>query len=130
MADTLAVGPNFFATMHIPFLAGRDFSASDFKVSAANSGVTPTSARTAVIVNQAFVQKYLGKENPLGKQFGEAVAAEDHPALPGYEIVGVVRDTKYNDLRRGIMAPMYTPRRAVAAPFELLTAPQPRAILP
>ena len=130
MADTLAVGPNFFATMHIPFLAGRDFSASDFKVSAANSGVTPTSARTAVIVNQAFVQKYLGKENPLGKQFGEAVAAEDHPALPGYEIVGVVRDTKYNDLRREINATMYTPQGAGRATFELRTAADPQAILP
>ena len=130
MADGLGVGPNFFATMHIPFLAGRDFSASDFKVSAANSGVTPTSARTAVIVNQAFVQKYLGKENPLGKQFGEAVAAEDHPALPGYEIVGVVRDTKYNDLRREINATMYTPQGAGRATFELRTAADPQAILP
>jgi predicted permease len=130
MADGLAVGPNFFATMHIPFLAGRDFNASDFKVSAANSGVTPTSARTAVIVNQAFVQKYLGKENPIGKQFGEAGAAEDHPAMPGYEIVGVVRDTKYNDLRREINATMYTPQGAGGATFELRTAADPQAILP
>src|SRR5712675_2329478 len=119
MADGLGVGPNFFATMHIPFLAGRDFNASDFKVSAANSGVTPSSARTAVIVNQAFVQKYLGKENPIGKQFGEAAAAEDHPALPGYEIIGVVRDTKYNSLRREINATMYTPQSAGGASFEL-----------
>src|SRR5712675_515232 len=119
MADGLAVGPNFFATMHIPFLAGRDFNASDFKVSAANSGVTPSSARTAVIVNQAFVQKYLGKENPLGKQFGEMGAAEDHPAIPGYEIIGVVRDTKYNSLRREINATMYTPQSAGGASFEL-----------
>src|SRR6266849_5579207 len=37
-ADVLGGGPNFFATMHIPFLGGRDFNASDFKVSAANSG--------------------------------------------------------------------------------------------
>jgi predicted permease len=130
MADGLAVGPNFFATMHIPFLAGRDFNASDFKVSAANSGVTPTSARTAVIVNQAFVQKYLGKENPLGKQFGEAEAAEDHPALPGYEIIGVVRDAKYNSLRRDIQAMMYTPQSAGGASFELRTAADPQAILP
>src|SRR5258707_1800529 len=90
MADGLAVGPNFFATMHIPFLAGRDFNTSDFKVSAANSGATPSSARTAVIVNQAFVQKYVGKENPLGKQFGEAEAGDDHPALPRYEIIRLV----------------------------------------
>jgi predicted permease len=130
MADGLAVGPNFFATMHIPFLAGRDFNASDYKVSAANSGVTPNSARTAVIVNQAFVQKYLGKENPLGKQFGEMDAAQDHPAFPGYEIIGVVRDAKYNSLRRDIQAMMYTPQSAGGASFELRTAADPRAILP
>ena len=130
MADGLAVGPNFFATMHIPFLAGRDFNASDFKVSAANSGVTPISARTAVIVNQAFVQKYLGKENPIGKQFGEMGAAADHPAFPGYEIIGVVRDTKYNNLRRDINATMYTPQSAGGASFELRTAADPQAILP
>src|SRR6202047_2213052 len=130
MADGLAVGPNFFATMHIPFLAGRDFNASDFKVSAANSGVTPSSARTAVIVNQAFVQKYLGKKNALGKQFGDSEAAEDHPALSGYEIIGVVRDAKYNSLRREINAMMYTPQSAGGASFELRTAADPQAILP
>ena len=130
MADGLAVGPSFFATMHIPFLAGRDFNASDFKVSATNSGSIPGSARTPVIVNQAFVQKYLGKENPLGKRFGEADAAADHPALPGYEIIGVVRDAKYNSLRRDIQAMMYTPQSAGGASFELRTAADPRAILP
>ena len=129
-ADALAVGPNFFATMHIPFLAGRDFNASDYMVSAANSGMIPTSARTAVIVNQAFVQKYLGKENPLGKQFGEADAAENHPALSGYEIIGVVRDAKYNSLRREIHAMIYTPQSAGGASFELRTAADPQALLP
>ena len=57
-ADVLGVGPNFFETLHIPFLAGREFNASDFKLSASNSGATPTSAPTPVIVNQAFVEKY------------------------------------------------------------------------
>ncbi len=129
-ADALAVGPNFFATMHIPFLAGRDFNASDYMVSAANSGMIPTSARTPVIVNQAFVQKYLGKENPLGKQFGEADAAENHPALSGYEIIGVVRDAKYNSLRREIHAMIYTPQSAGGASFELRTAADPQTLLP
>jgi predicted permease len=129
-ADVLGVGPNFFATMHIPFLAGREFNASDFKVSAANSAVTPTSARTPVIVNQAFVQRYLGKENPLGKQFGESAAEADRPANPGYEIMGVVRDAKYNSLRREIHAMIYTPHSAGGGSFELRTAADPQAILP
>ena len=81
-ADMLGVGPNFFETMHIPFLIGRGFTASDFKLSASNDGASPTSAPTPVIVNQAFVEKYLGKENPLGKQFGEAAPARTDRRVP------------------------------------------------
>ena len=92
--------------------------------------MTPTSAPTPVIVNQSFVEKYLGKENPLGKQFGQAEASADGPASPGYEIVGVVRDAKYNDLRREIHAMMYMPQRFGGATFELRTAADPQAILP
>jgi predicted permease len=129
-ADTLGVGPEFFETLHIPFLAGRSFNASDFAVAASNSGDTPTSAPTPVIVNRAFVEKYVGKENPLGKQFGGGPADENGPANPGYEIVGVVRDAKYSDLRRDIHATMYSPQHIGGASFELRTAADPQAILP
>ena len=129
-ADMLGVGPNFFETLHIPFLAGRGFNASDFKVSALNGGPAPTSAPTPVIVNQAFVQKYLAKESPLGKRFGESAAGPDGPPTPGYEIIGVVRDAKYNSLRREINAMMYMPQSFGGASFELRTAGDPQAILP
>ena len=128
-ADVLGVGPNFFETLHIPFLTGRSFNASDFALSASNGGATPTSAPTPVIVNQTFVEKYLGKENPLGKRFGESPVDPNDPANPGYEIIGVVRDAKYNSLRREIHAMMYTPQSAGGASFELRTAADPQAIL-
>jgi predicted permease len=128
--DMLGVGPNFFETLHIPFLAGRGFNASDFKLSASNSAATPTSAPTPVIVNQAFVEKYLGKENPLGKQFGESEARGNDARSPGYEIIGVVRDAKYSNLRREIHPGMYMPQSAGGASFELRTAADPQAILP
>jgi predicted permease len=129
-ADVLGIGPNFFETLHIPFLIGRAFTASDFKLSVANDGMSPTSAPTPVIVNHAFVEKYLEKENPLGKQFGQAEASAEGPASSGYEIVGVVRDAKYNDLRREIHAMIYMPQRFGGATFELRTAADPQAILP
>jgi predicted permease len=129
-ADTLGVGPNFFETLHIPFLAGRGFTASDFTLSASNNGAAPTSASTPVIVNHAFVEKYLGKENPLGKRFGETPAYANDPANPGFEIVGVVRDAKYNSLRRDIHAMIYTPQSAGGASFELRMAADPQALLP
>jgi predicted permease len=129
-SDTLAVGPNFFETLHIPFLVGRGFSAADFQLAAANNEDTLTSAPTPVIVNQAFVQRYLGKENTIGKPFGEAAAGPLGAATPGYEIVGVVRDAKYSDLRREIHPMMYTPQSVGGAAFELRTATDPQALLP
>ena len=122
-ADSLGVGPDFFNTMHIPFLAGRDFTASDFSLTAANSASHPTAAPTPVIVNQAFVKKFVGNDNPLGKLFGTEMP-------PGYEIVGVVRDTKYTDLRQEIPPMVYQPQRGMGATFELRTAADPQAILP
>jgi predicted permease len=129
-ADTLDVGPNFFETLRMPFLAGREFSASDFGLAASNGGTTPTSAPTPVIVNQAFVEKYLGKENPIGKVFGESAMGPFGGPNPGNEIVGVVRDAKYNDLRREIHPMMYQPHHVGVATFEVRTAADPQALLP
>ena len=129
-ADVLPVGPNFFETLHIPFLAGRGFNASDFRLSASNSEAIPTSAATPVIVNQVFVEKYLGKEYPLGKRFGQSAGDANGRASPGYEIIGLVRDAKYSDLRREIHAMMYMPQSVGGASFELRTAADPQAILP
>jgi predicted permease len=129
-ADVLPVGPNFFETLHIPFLAGRGFNASDFKLSASNNEATPTSAPTPVIVNQVFVEKYLGKEYPLGKRFGQSAGDANGPTSPGYEIIGLVRDAKYSDLRREIHAMMYMPQSVGGASFELRTAANPQTILP
>ncbi len=129
-ADMLDVGPNFFETLHIPFLAGREFSASDFELAAANGGDQPTGAATPVIVNQAFVEKYLAKENPIGKVFGEEAVGPFGAPVPGYDIVGVVRDAKYNDLRREIHPMMYAPHHVGVATFEIRTAADPQALLP
>ena len=122
-ADLLGVGLGFFKTMGIPFLAGRDFTASDFALYAADGGTPPTDAPHPVIVNEAFVKKYLGQKNPLGKLFGT-----DMP--PGDEIIGVVRDTKYNSLREDIKPTVYSPQTTMGATFELRTAAGPQAIIP
>jgi predicted permease len=127
-ADALGIGPDFFSTMQIPFLAGRGFTASDYELAA--NEPTPAMVPTPVVVDQAFVAKYLGKENPLGKRFGESAGDENGPASPGYEIIGVVRDTKYNDLRREINPTMYTPQNRGGASFEVRTAGDPQALVP
>jgi predicted permease len=79
-------GPEFFATMGIPLLAGRNFTDTD-----------TNDAPLVVIVNQAFVKKFFGDTQPLGK----LVHVMPEPRYPErtYEIVGTIADTKYNDLR-------------------------------
>ncbi|HET7695566.1 MAG TPA: ABC transporter permease [Vicinamibacterales bacterium] len=81
-----AVGAGYFDALGIQFVAGRDFDARD----------TPQSPRTA-IVTESFVRAFFSGRNPIGQSFQiEAAAGEPRPF---YEIVGVVRDTKYTDLR-------------------------------
>ena len=127
--DTLTVGPDFFNTMQIPLLTGRNFTAPDYELVAKAPG--PNAVRTPVIVNQAFVEKFLGKENPVGKVFGESAGNGNmEPPSAGYEIVGVVRDTKYNDLRREMNPMMYTPHTGFSATFEVRTAGDPNALVP
>ena len=126
-SDMLRVGADFFSTMQIPFLAGRSFEPPDFTIAAQTP---PAKVPTPVVVNQAFVQKYLGKENPLGKRFGEFAGDENEPPSAGFEIVGVVRDTKYSDLRREINPMMYSPQSGMGAAFEVRTAGDPKALVP
>jgi predicted permease len=80
------VGPDYFKTLEIPMLAGRDFDARD-RVD------TPMVA----IVNETFARKFLNGANPVGKRFWVAATPGDPETV--YEIVGLVRDTKYEDLR-------------------------------
>jgi putative ABC transport system permease protein len=80
------VSPDFFNTMRIRIMAGRAFNERD----TANSP-------KAAIVNESFVKKILNGANPIGAHFQieEAMGR----ARPIYEVVGLVRDTKYYDLR-------------------------------
>jgi len=70
------VGPDFFATLGIPMVAGRDISQSDTQT-----------AQRVVVVNQTLVDRYLKGIFPIGHTVGDA----KHVAT----IVGVARDSKY-----------------------------------
>ncbi|MGC2694764.1 MAG: ABC transporter permease [Candidatus Angelobacter sp.] len=130
-ADELSIGPKFFATLRIPILAGHDFTSVDFAAAAANSGEKPGSAPTPVIVNHAFVNEYFPNRNPIGERFADAEPAQPgEPKDPGYEIVGVVADAKYNSLRRVIKPTFYLPNIGGEAFFELRTATDPTAMVP
>jgi predicted permease len=110
----LAVGPAFFETMKIPLMTGRTISAADAE-----------SKTTVAIVNRAFVRKYIENREPLGLHFGGTDAKD-----PQYEIVGVVGDTKYADLRDAIQPTAFIPLKDGEAHFALRTALSPQALLP
>jgi putative ABC transport system permease protein len=80
------VGPGYFKTLEVPLLAGRDFDGRD-----------RVGAPDVAIVNQAFARKFLNGANPVGRRLW----IEATPGSPDtlYEIVGLVGDTKYEDLR-------------------------------
>jgi len=80
------VTPGYFRTMETPMVAGRDFNSHD-----------TLHAPRAAIVNQTFARRFLAGQNPLGKTFAfDALGGE---VSPQFEIVGVVKDTKYLDLK-------------------------------
>ena len=80
------VSPGYFGTMGIPVVRGRGFNQND----------TAASTRVAV-VNQTFVRKLLRGADPIG----QTLRTMQEPSYPStvYEIVGVIPDTQYNDLR-------------------------------
>jgi putative ABC transport system permease protein len=91
------LAPGYFQTIGTPLLAGRDFDDRD----------TATSVKVA-IVNEAFVRKVLdGTPNPIGKRFRK----HENPGKPRplYEIVGVARDSKFQDMHEEYLPFMYFP---------------------
>ncbi len=113
--NMLAVGPRFFDTMSIPLLAGRTFTPGDFE-----------STYKVTIVNRAFVSRYLENRSPLGLHMGGSGSKED----PGEEIIGVVGDAKYDDLKKEIEPTAYIPFKRGGANFEVRTAATPEALIP
>ncbi len=90
------VSPDFFRTMEISVLSGRDFTERD-------SATAPKVA----LVNETFVRRYLPGVNPIGATV-QSIAEPNYPSAT-YEIIGVVNDTKYSDLRQEIPPLTFAP---------------------
>ncbi|HET8965271.1 MAG TPA: ABC transporter permease, partial [Candidatus Acidoferrum sp.] len=110
----LAVGPDFFATMRIPAMTGRLLNQADVE-----------STHEVAVVNKAFVKKFLENREPIGLHFGG-----DDPKDPQYEIIGVVGDTKYSDLRPAVEPTAFIPVKKGGVHFAIRTASAPLALLP
>ena len=105
------IGPGFFRTLGIPVLRGREFDARDASDAAdAPGGVPPF--RVAV-VNERFVKEYLGGEDPIGRRLGFGT----DPGRPTpIQVVGVVKDVKYAEVRDEVPAQLFLPYLESASP--------------
>jgi len=103
----LNISPGWADTMKIPFIAGRDFRRTDTYPGAA-------------IVNQAFARRYFDGADPVGKLFEKV---EGDGTRTRFQIVGLLRDARYRNLREPITPTAYVPIRSIGADGAL----QPRS---
>ncbi len=99
------ITPNFFRTMQIPLVKGRDFTPQDTK-----------SSQRAVIVNEAFANRYWPKQEPVGKQLNSDFTHE------WFKVVGVARDAKVDSLNEKPTPYVYLPLYQVYRPGMIIDA--------
>jgi putative ABC transport system permease protein len=94
-ATVQPVTPGYFETMQIPVRAGRTFLEREL-----------TNPSPAVVLNEAFVASYYGREAAVGRTLQTRFAEANDPGV--HEILGVVADTRY-DLRKPAAPIIYIP---------------------
>ncbi len=113
--NRLVISPNFFEVMEIPILTGRWLTPQDHET-----------APKVVVINETAAKKYFPNENPLGQRFGSSVEKSSE-----LEVVGVIRDAKYDSVRDPAPPTMYVPylqARAASAIIEVRTAGDPASV--
>jgi hypothetical protein len=90
-----AVSPNYFSTMRIALVSGREFNAGD----------TGTSTKVAII-NEAMAKEFFAKRNPIGAHFARGGGND---VKPNIEIVGVVKNAKEGHVRDADRPYFYQP---------------------
>ena len=88
------VGNNYFRALHIPVLIGRDLGEQDTKTS-----------KHAVVINEAAVKEIFHGDNPIGRQMIMGTRKSPNPC----EVVGVVRDVRYANIRDAVPPTVYFP---------------------
>lgn len=112
VARTAMVTPNFFRTLRIPLLRGRDFAATD-------SGNAPL----VVIVNESFAHKFFAGEDAIGKHITPGLDDGVHKDSPR-QIVGIVDDIKIGSLTTDAPEMFYFPfaQAAISSPSLVIRA--------
>jgi predicted permease len=114
--NMFSVGPEFFETMRLPLVNGRTFAASDLR-----------STQAVAIVNRTFVRRFLEGKNPIGMHLGGTTLSGNKVER---EIVGLVADAKYDELRKPVEPTVYIPLQDGQAYFAVRTSSRPEALIP
>jgi len=107
------VSPEFFETLEIPLVRGRNLDVRD----------TLPKAPQVVVINEAAARQYFPGEDPIGKRWGYSLEQSGD-----IEIVGIVRDIKYNRVREAAPPTAFSPypqQRVTTATFQIRTAGDP-----
>jgi putative ABC transport system permease protein len=121
LSMSVNVSPEYFGTLRMQFVAGRDFNGSD----------TATSPMVAII-DQTAARRFFPGLDPVGRTFWiDGVAGQPGPPI---EVVGIVRDAKYQSLREQIHPTVFFPATqapdlGLAGALELRTALRPTALI-
>jgi predicted permease len=89
------IGSDYFSTMGIPLLRGREFGASD----------NADSPKVAII-NESMSRRYFDGRDPIGSRFTFGAGDKVRPDI---EIVGVVKDSKHATVRDKVGPFVYLP---------------------
>ena len=117
------VSDGYFPVLKIQFLDGRSFTEAEVY-----------GARKLAVVNQAFVKKYLGNENPIGRQVRIAQLSQFDDAVkePIFEIIGLVADVKNQGLQDPVDPEIWVPYTVTGSAFRgilVRTAGEPLPML-
>jgi predicted permease len=99
------ISANYFATLGVPIVAGRDFTPNDNRE--VKNGPKPDDwTPTAVVINQEFARHFFRGQNPIGRHLGFGT---DPGTKTDMEIIGMVKDIKYTNLRDEIPPQAFVP---------------------
>jgi len=120
-ADFFTTGVEYFKTMGIPIIKGRDFDDRD------KHGSTPV-----VIVTEKFAREYFPNEEAVGKRIRPGISTYDDEDTTMREIIGVVGDVRNRSLSTDPPAAYYVPQTQI--PFTQLvgvvkTSNEPRSLI-
>jgi len=109
--DTLVyfnrVSPGYFATMRLPLLLGRDFSAHD-----------DAGAPQVMLIGESTARKFFGHANPIGK----TIRTDSRPGKQDvYQVIGVVKDIKYEEVNEDPLLSAYVAGAQDAEPWAEVT---------